>query len=137
MNSTGNLELQHLYKLNKLRLIELNGIDEEILFFKELLETHFLNYLSDLEKDNGQFFSYRLSRVNHVKSLLTKEAIILQDNLASKIYNEENKTCDLYQPENDRLAEEVSVLTKTFNTLKEEIISMNEIASIKEPNSSI
>jgi hypothetical protein len=124
MNVPTDPQLKRLYELSKRQLSDLIFFDEEMKFLKNLLEKYFLSKIKDSRINRVQLISRQLSQLRMVQSNITRDALMHQGNLNSKIKELLGKSIDFLIIENERVGEEISDLTRCFKNIKKDIFSV-------------
>lgn len=131
MESQQDPEIQRLYQLNKQQLSDLLFMDEELKFFKSILDKYFSTMVKDVYLNRIQLISSELTQLGMVKSNVVKDILLHQQNLESRINDILKKGTHLLKIESDRIEYEIRDIYKCFRNIKKEIFTIYKNSSAK------
>ncbi|OAQ40265.1 hypothetical protein A5893_04745 [Pedobacter psychrophilus] len=119
-------ELEKLYKLNKRHITELIFFDDEVRFLKGLINKYFMHELKHEHINKSQMIHDRLSQLALIKSNVSRDALLHQENLHVKIKDINNHDFYFFKLESNRIVEEMKDLNRNFKHIKKEIFHISK-----------
>lgn len=118
-------DLQHFYQITKCHVSELTFFDEEIKFFKHVLEKFRHDPLHEGHPTNKvQLIFDRFVLLKFIRNNVIKDVLEHQGNIESIIKESNVRSLDFVKMENDRIENEIKDLHKVFKDIKKEVFSI-------------
>jgi len=119
--------LTKLHNQNKHWLSEINFLNDEVRFMTDLLDKFFTSLIKDEHVNRIQLIKMQLISIGFIRNNIRQDILRHQVNIEEKINNVSNKSEDFLALEDERMADEVADVSKSFKGIKREIFNITSI----------